>query len=129
MALDTIGRAFGEQGRVPDHVKSTQYVLGDSSDLTSGIADLHPLLGKQKQHIQGRVTWSETKLIENGIQKYLIYISIQPPESILCRSAIDSDYTPDLLLFFSIFFHTLLFYTKLIAIFSLAVTGEEVCEP
>ena len=26
MALDTIGREFGEQGRVPDHVKSTQYV-------------------------------------------------------------------------------------------------------
>ena len=25
--------------------------------------DLHPLLGEQKQHIQGRVTWSETKLM------------------------------------------------------------------
>ena len=29
----------------------------------SGIEDLHPFLGGQKQHIQGRVTWSETKLM------------------------------------------------------------------
>ena len=29
----------------------------------SGIVDLHPLLGEQKQHIQGRVTWSESKLM------------------------------------------------------------------
>ena len=29
----------------------------------SSIEDLHPLLGEQKQHIQGRVTWSETKLM------------------------------------------------------------------
>ena len=63
MALDTIGREFGEQGRVPNCVKSTQYVSGYGSDFMPG---LHPLLGEQKQHIQGRVTWSETKLkIEN----------------------------------------------------------------
>ena len=54
MALDTIGREFGEQGRVPDRVKSTRYVQGYGSDLMSGIEDLHPLLGEQKQHIQGR---------------------------------------------------------------------------
>ena len=35
---------------------------GDGSALMSGIEDLHPSLGKQKQHIQDRVTWSETKL-------------------------------------------------------------------
>ena len=29
----------------------------------SGSEDLHPLLGEQQQHIQGRVTWSETKLM------------------------------------------------------------------
>ena len=29
----------------------------------SGIEDLLPLLGEQKQHIQDRVTWSETKLM------------------------------------------------------------------
>ena len=29
----------------------------------SGIEDLHPLLGKQKQHLQGRMTWSSSKLI------------------------------------------------------------------
>ena len=51
MALDTIGREFGEQGWVPDHVKSTRYVKGDGSDFMSGIEDLHPLLGEQKQHI------------------------------------------------------------------------------
>ena len=63
MALDTMGREFGDQGRVPDRVKSTRYVLGYVSDFLSGIEDLHPLLGEQKQHIQGRVTWSETKLM------------------------------------------------------------------
>ena len=63
MALDTIGREFGEQGRVLDFIESTQYVLADGSDLMSGIEDLHPLLGEQKQHIQGRETWSETKLM------------------------------------------------------------------
>ena len=29
----------------------------------SGIEDLHPLLGEQKQHVQDRVTWSESKLM------------------------------------------------------------------
>ena len=29
----------------------------------SSVEDLHPLLGEQKQHIQGRVTWSESKLM------------------------------------------------------------------
>ena len=63
MALDTIGREFGEQGRVPDRVKSMRYVEGYGSDFMSGIEDLHPLLGKQKQHVPGRVTWSESKLM------------------------------------------------------------------
>ena len=63
MALDTMGREFGEQGRVPDRVKSTRYVQGYGSDFMSGIEDLHPLFGEQKQHIQGRVTWSEAKLM------------------------------------------------------------------
>ena len=63
MALNTKGKEFGEQRRVPDRVKSVQYVLGYVSDCMSGIVDLHPLLGEQKQHIQGRVTWSETKLM------------------------------------------------------------------
>ena len=63
MALDTIARGFGEQGRVPDHVKSTQYVQGNGSDFISGIEALHPLLGGQKQHIQSRLTWSETKFV------------------------------------------------------------------
>ena len=50
-------------GRVPDSVKSTPYVLGYGSDFMSSIEYLHPLLGEQKQHIQVRVTWSETKLM------------------------------------------------------------------
>ena len=29
----------------------------------SGIEDLHPLLGKQKQHVPGRVTCSDIKLM------------------------------------------------------------------
>ena len=61
MALNTIGREFGEQGRVSDRVKSTRYVY--VSDFMSGIKYLHPLLGEQKQHIQGGVTCSETKLM------------------------------------------------------------------
>ena len=36
---------------------------GDGSDLIFGIEDLHPLLGKQEQQVQGRVTWSESKLM------------------------------------------------------------------
>ena len=63
MALDTIGREFSEQGRVPDCVKSMRYVEGYGSNFMSGIEYLHPLLGDQKQHIQGRVTWSVSKLI------------------------------------------------------------------
>ena len=63
MALDTIGREFSEQGRVPDRVKSTQYVERYGSDFMSGTEYLHPLLGEQKQHIEGRVTRSETKLM------------------------------------------------------------------
>ena len=35
----------------------------DMADLMSGIEYLHPLLGEQKQQIQGRVTWSESKLV------------------------------------------------------------------
>ena len=35
----------------------------DMADFMSGIEYLHPLLGEQKQHIQGRVTWCETKLM------------------------------------------------------------------
>ena len=63
MALDTVGGEYGEQGRVPDRVNGTLYVLGYGSDFMSSIEYLHPLLGEQKQHIQGRVTWSETKLM------------------------------------------------------------------
>ena len=63
MALDTIGREFGEQGRVPDDVESMRYVEGYGSDFISGNEDLHPLLGEQKQHVQGSLTWSESKLM------------------------------------------------------------------
>ena len=38
---------------------------GDGSDYMSGIEDLYPLMGEWKQHIQGRVTWYESKLIGN----------------------------------------------------------------
>ena len=66
MSLDTIGREFGEQGRVPGSIEGTQYFLGYGSDFMSGIEDLPPLLREQKQHIQGRVTWSESKLMNEN---------------------------------------------------------------
>ena len=63
LALDAIGRQFREQGRIPYCIKSTRYVKRDSSDLMSDIEGLHLLLGEYKQHVQGGVTWSETKLV------------------------------------------------------------------
>ncbi len=63
MALDTIGREVGEHDRVPDRIDSTRYVWRDDSDFMSSTEDLHQLLVEQKQHMQGRVTWSETKLM------------------------------------------------------------------
>ena len=60
MALDTIGREFDEQGRVPDRIKSRRYVSGDGSDFMSGIEDIHPLLGEQKQHFQGNDMHAQT---------------------------------------------------------------------
>ena len=35
----------------------------EMADLMFGIEDLHPLLGKHKQHVQGRMTWSKSKLM------------------------------------------------------------------
>ena len=48
MSLDTIGRQFGEQGRVQNHIEGTRCVWEDGSDFMSGIEDLHPLSGEQK---------------------------------------------------------------------------------
>ena len=62
--LDTIGREFGEQGGVPDRIKSTRYVQVDGSDLMSDIEDLHLLLGKQEQQVQGRVTQFESRVTQ-----------------------------------------------------------------
>ena len=63
LALDSIVRQFGEQGRITDSIKSSRYVQRDGPDLMSGIEGLHPLFGESKQHVQGGVTWSETKLV------------------------------------------------------------------
>ena len=32
MSLDSIGREFGEQGRVPEHIESTRYVSDFTAD-------------------------------------------------------------------------------------------------
>ena len=48
---------------MPDRIESSRHVKEDCSDLISDVEDLHPLLGKQKQHVQGRVTWSESKVM------------------------------------------------------------------
>ena len=63
LALDAIGRQFGEQGRTPDCIKSMRYVQRDGPDLLSDIEGLHRLLGESKQHVQGRVIWSESELM------------------------------------------------------------------
>ena len=44
-------------------VKSSRYVPRDGPELISDIKGLHPLLGEYKQHVQGRVTGSESKLM------------------------------------------------------------------
>ena len=44
-------------------VSNARDMTWEMTDLMSGIDDLHPLLGKQKQQVQRRVTWSESKLM------------------------------------------------------------------
>ena len=39
------------------------YVHRDGPDLMSEMKGLHLLLGESKQHVQGRVTWSESELV------------------------------------------------------------------
>ena len=48
---------------MPDCVKSMRYGQRDGPELLSDIEGLHPFLGEQKQHVQGGVTSSETKLV------------------------------------------------------------------
>ena len=55
LALDAIGKQFGEQGRMSDCIKCTMYVQRASPDLMSDIEGLHPLLGEEKQPVQGVV--------------------------------------------------------------------------
>ena len=50
MALDTIGREFGEQGRVPDRVKRTWYVQAEQI-----VADLRRLA----EHCEFGATFDE----------------------------------------------------------------------
>ena len=63
LAFDAIGREFGEWGRMPDCIKSTRYVQRDGPDLMSDNEGLHHVLGELEQHVQGRVTWSESELL------------------------------------------------------------------
>ena len=63
LALYAIGREFGEQGGMADCIKTLRYVQRDGPDLMSNIEGFDALLGKQKQHVQGGVTWSETILV------------------------------------------------------------------
>ena len=46
LALDVIGREFGERGGMPDCIKGMRYVQRDGPDLTSDIEGLHSLLGE-----------------------------------------------------------------------------------
>ena len=58
LALDAIGRQFGEQGRMSDCVQIMRYVQRDSPEFMSDNEGLHPLLGELKQQVEGGVTWS-----------------------------------------------------------------------
>jgi len=56
LALDAKCREFGEQVGVPNCVKcSIIYVERNRFNPTCDIEGRHPLLGEQKQHVQGRV--------------------------------------------------------------------------
>ena len=48
---------------MPDRIKSMRYVQRDGSDLMSDIEGLRTFLGESKQHVQGGVSWSETKFV------------------------------------------------------------------
>ena len=50
LALDSIGRQFGEQWRMPDCIESSRYVQRDGPDLLSDMKGLHPLLGELKYY-------------------------------------------------------------------------------
>ena len=52
---------FGEQVGLPDCIESSRHVERYCPDLMSNIEGLHPLLGESKQHVQGRVTMSESE--------------------------------------------------------------------
>ena len=45
MALDAIGREFGEQGGVPERIKSTRYGQRDDPNLMSDNEGLHSFWG------------------------------------------------------------------------------------
>ena len=63
LALDSLGTQSGEQGRMSDSIESSKYVQRDGPDHMSDIEGLHPLLGVLKQHVQSRVTRSESELM------------------------------------------------------------------
>ena len=63
LALNAIGREFGEQGKMTDCIKSKRYVQRNSADPMTDVKGLHPLLDEYKQHVQGGVTRSKTKLV------------------------------------------------------------------
>ena len=61
--LDAIGREFGDQGRMPDHIRCSRYGQRNGPDLMSDIEGFHPLLGEYKQHVQDKMIGSETELM------------------------------------------------------------------
>ena len=46
LALDSIGRHFGEQGRMPDCIKSSRYGQRDGPDLMSDIEGIPSIVGR-----------------------------------------------------------------------------------
>ena len=63
LALAVRGREFGELLMMPDCIESSRCVERDGPDLMSDIEGLHPLLEESKQHVQSKVTRSESELM------------------------------------------------------------------
>ena len=59
LALDSIGRQFGEQGMMPDYQKFEICPEKDSPDLMSDIEGLHHCWESKKQYVQGGLTKSD----------------------------------------------------------------------
>ena len=71
LASDYKGRQFGEQCKMLDCINRSKYAQRGGPNLMSDIVGLHTLFGESKQHVQSRVTRSESELIKLSEMKLL----------------------------------------------------------